>query len=30
MTDFILDGNDLIIHLINGLIQIRNSNNDIL
>ena len=30
MTDFILDGNDLIIRLINGLIQIRNSNNDIL
>ena len=30
MTDFILDGSDLIIHLINGLIQIRNSNNDIL
>lgn len=30
MTDFILDGKDLIIHLINGLIQIRNSNNDIL
>ena len=30
MTDFMFDGNDLIIHLINGLIQIRNSNNDIL